>query len=140
MRGDRPLGLLRSDVAQAEQALYESFNAAIGERKYEIECRRYTPTGSRVSTRVCEPAYRRILQSETTQQVLSMGGFATGNIDIASVRVAADASPEISREDADLLEKMIVAITENPDVQRAFIDFLQKQQALAATLQQNSTD
>ena len=82
---------------------------------------------------MCEPAYARILRSEATRRALRIGGF-----DMASVRAAADATPEISRRNSILVEKFVVAINENSEVRQAFVNYQQKQQALAVALEGRS--
>jgi len=134
VRADPPMRVLRADAAEAEKALYEVFNAVLAEPESEIECRRNRPTGSLVrSAPVCEPAYARILRSEATRRALRIGGF-----DMASVRAADDATPEISRRNSILVEKFVVAINENSEVRQAFVNYQQKQQALAVALEGRS--
>lgn len=48
---------LRAEIEKIENAFYRVFNANIDDEKLKVECSDYTPTGSRIEQRACEPKF-----------------------------------------------------------------------------------
>ena len=56
--GQRP-AQLRAEIALAEQAFYERFNAINSSDEFDIACRDAVFLGSKISQRICEPKFAR---------------------------------------------------------------------------------
>ncbi len=135
VRAERPLGVLRAEVREAEETLFDMFNEFIAERDFKINCERHKATGSQVGVRVCEPRYVGRLEADATQRGFLMAGSGDGNLDLVSLQLSGDATMEITREDKELLDKMLVVVQENPEVMSALADFLRKKRALDAEME-----
>lgn len=138
VRAERPLGVLRAEVADAERALYEMFNAVIADPDLEIECKYRKPLGSLIGARVCEPAYVRELRAAATRRAMRMQ--SGGGLDLSVMRVTGDATTEISRKDEELLDEMADAVNTNPALMEALVDYLQKKRALETALATPASD
>ncbi len=50
---------LRSEIAKIENEYYRVFNASTDDVDLKVECYDYTPTGSHIKQRACEPKFLR---------------------------------------------------------------------------------
>jgi len=130
--GRRSLSSMRMELVDAQENLYEMFNVAIADPKFNIRCRRYTPTGTRLSQRVCEGAYAQDAMTESAQMA-----FATGSISsegALSVGVGTDPVPRILNGNRELVDKMVIAVNENPELRQAVLEFERMQQQFLEAL------
>jgi hypothetical protein len=138
VRAERPLGVMRDELANAEETLYDMFNTVIADPDLEIECKYRKPIASHIRIRVCEPAYVRELRAAGTRRVMRMG---TGDgFDLSVMRVTGDATTEISRKDQELLDAMTRAVATNSELMEAYVDYLEKKQALEKALARAELD
>ena len=58
---------LRAEIEKIENEFYRVFNASIDDDRLKIECDTYTPTGSRIAQRACEPQFMIDARNENVQ-------------------------------------------------------------------------
>ena len=58
---------LRAEIEKIENEVYRVFNASIDNERLKVECDMYTPTGSRIAQRVCEPRFLADARNENVQ-------------------------------------------------------------------------
>jgi hypothetical protein len=102
--GARSLALMRAEVAEAEQAVYDMFNELNDDDDYDIICKKETRIGSQIPRRVClVRMYRERLAELTvdeTQDSLLIVGTMTNSrkhqeILIEKMRALAKEHPEL---------------------------------------------
>jgi len=70
---------LRTRIAQVEEDFYNKFNELNIDDNYDIACYKHTPTGSHISSRVCEPVFmlrERADMASFSTLLLGAGGDA----------------------------------------------------------------
>jgi len=137
--GDRPLGVLRHEVLDAENAFYKAFNELVDEPKFKVECDWVAPLGSLIHRRICQPAYVRELQYDATQMALRTGVGASipgaslqSSFDPGAVEFASRGS--ILQLQNELKQRMAEAIRSNPELAQLFVEYLQSQKTLETAL------
>lgn len=95
---------LRAEIEKIQNEFYRVFNQANDDDDFDIECQKFTPTGSNISELGCEPRFmtRRRGQNATdyrngTDELLSSGAL----------------QDELQAEFANLTEKMNAVAAEN---------------------------
>ena len=129
--GERPLGVLRSELRDAEDALYAAFNELVEDPRFEISCEFQRPIGSLIHRRVCQPAYVRESQSQATRIAQDS---ITGASDPGILGFSANADSEIALLQQAMLEKMTETIQGNPDLMRLFLQYRETQARLEEAL------
>jgi hypothetical protein len=139
--GDRPLGDLRHELQDAENAFYAAFNELVENPKFKVECNWVAPLGSLIHRRVCQPAYVRELQYSATQMALrtGVGGQVPGasiqqSFDPGAVQFASNADGSILALQNQLKQVMAETVRSNPDLAQLFLDYLRSQQTLKTAL------
>ena len=117
----QPLYELRSRMWEAEQEAYSLFNQFNDDKRFEIQCTRRAPTGSRISRQDCDTAFERqanaehaAAYTESVRAALGQGGspFAMPSVPreaaIARHQRAYKAKmQEIAREHPEFLEAIV---------------------------------
>jgi hypothetical protein len=121
--GERPPGVLRDELLDAENAFYGAFNQLVDNPKFKVECDWVAPLGSLIHRRVCQPAYGRELQYQATQMALRTGVDFASNADSSSLRLQ-----------SQLMQVMAETIRSNPELMQLFLDYLRSRQTLETAL------
>lgn len=125
VRGTRSLRAMRVELVRAQERLYELFNAAIADPKFEIMCDRRTPTGTRISQRTCETRYMQDSLTTSAQMAFAMAAQGDSGLVLGN---PFDVSAEMANNERALVEKMVTAINETPELRQAVLDFAAMQQ------------
>ena len=64
---DLTAGQLRAEILKIENEFYRVFNANVVNEDLKIECSEYTPTGSHIKRRACEPKFYRDARNENVR-------------------------------------------------------------------------
>jgi hypothetical protein len=138
---DRPLGVLRDELRDAENTFYAAFNELVDDPKFKVECDWVAPLGSLIHRRVCQPAYARELQYRATQMALRTGGggqnpgaSTQSSFDPGLVEFASKADASSLRLQSRLMQVMAETIQSNPELMQLFLDYLRSRQTLETAL------
>jgi hypothetical protein len=130
------LSSMRKELEKAQEDLYKLFNANTSDHELDMHCHQEMPTGSRVSRRVCRPAF---VDSATTQGAWDMMSYIYSQCGapcpVADLPLEMGAGraqqslgkiPFMARR---LDQEMQRLVRENPDVAKAFADYQSKERA-----------
>jgi hypothetical protein len=130
------LSSMRRELERAQEDLYKLFNANTSDHELDIHCHFEMPTGSRVSRRVCRPAFVDTATSQGAYDVLSYVYSQCGAIcPVADLPLEVGAAlaeqplgkiPFMAKR---LNEEMERLVRENPNVAKAFASYQGKERA-----------
>ncbi len=125
--GEKPLGVLRAELEDAEDALYAAFNDAIDDPRFEISCEFVRPIGSLVHRRVCQPGFVREAQYEATHTVRR---GISGASDPGLLEFSGNPEAGLAAMHQEMIQLMAETIEENPDLMQIFLHYRETQAAL----------
>jgi hypothetical protein len=111
--GDRTLSAARQAIVEAENRFYDRWNALNTERQYDITCRPYTPTGTRLSTRVCQP---RFVEESTQAEAARLLQITNGSY------MSGSDAPRQALLVAELKRRTLEMVNKDPDLKRALLE------------------
>ncbi len=131
------LSSMRRELERAQEDLYKLFNANTSDHELDIHCHQEMPTGSRVSRRVCRPAFVDTATSQAAYDVMSYIYSQCGMppcpvadlpLEVGAIR-AEQALGKIPFMARRLNQEMERLVHENPDVAKAFVNYRGKERA-----------
>ncbi len=121
--GDARLSSARKAIVKAEDRFYDRFNALVPDPSLHVNCAIETPTGHRLSYRVCRPRY---VEDATHDEAMALfRAFTDGNvIHLRSVQEIMDARA------VELRGKMRELVDTDPKLRRALLERARLQEHL----------
>jgi hypothetical protein len=130
------LSSMRRELEKAQEDLYKLFNANTSDHELDIHCHQEMPTGSRVSRRVCRPAF---VDTATSQGASDLMGYIYSQcgapcpvadlpLEVGAIRTQ-QALGKIPFMAKRLNQEMERLVRENPDVAKAFANYEGKERA-----------
>ena len=77
--GEQPTSLLRREMFDAQDQVYEMFNTLNIEREYDMICHKEARIGSQIKYKVCKPAFMWKAISEASEDILLDAEFGIGS-------------------------------------------------------------
>ena len=145
------LSSMRREIERAQEDFYKLFNANTSDHQLDMHCHVETPTGSRVSRRVCRPQFVDNATARGASDLMSYmyshceGGPPDFACPVASVplEMGAMAAQEpfgkLRYMAQRLNDEMLRLIRENPDVAKAFANYQGKERAYHEALNGQTT-
>lgn len=119
--GQRPITELRMQVMESERELYNLFNEFNDDRRFDVSCSTWQPTGTRLEEQICQPefeiqatsAHARVYAQELMAFINpgSCGGCPVTQFQVANTPVAV----EIARQQPEFQRRMQQAAKEHPE-------------------------
>jgi hypothetical protein len=78
--GERPTSVLRREMFDTQDQVYEMFNTLNEEREYDMICHKEARIGSQIKYQVCKPAFMWKAISEASEDTLLDAGFGIGSV------------------------------------------------------------
>ena len=138
------LSSMRRELEHAQEDLYKVFNANTSDHELDMHCSQEMPTGSRVSRRVCRPAFVDTATSQGAWDLMTyMLGHCPQNSAICPVNdiplemgaaLAQQPLGKIPFMAKRLDQEMERLVRENPDVAKAFANYQGKERAYPEAL------
>jgi hypothetical protein len=138
------LSSMRRELERAQEDLYKLFNANTSDHELDMHCYLETPTGSRVSRRVCRPAFVDTATSQGAWDLMTYmlshcpqnsASCPVANIPLEmGAAVAQQPLGKIPFMAKRLDQEMQRLVRENPDVAKAFVNYQGKERAYHAAL------
>jgi len=75
VNAERPARLVLDEAYEAQELAFSLFNDLNSHDEFDISCRVYTPTSTKLPVRVCEPLYYKNAQTRYAQDFLQTGAI-----------------------------------------------------------------
>ena len=116
------VGVLRKEIARAENAFYALYNQLNTDRQYDVICANDRPTGSKFEVRVCQPRYlehaKQVAASER-MAAATRAGDSSGAANSRGPDVGNAASPVAETGDRQqaFRRNMLEVLQKSPELQ-----------------------
>lgn len=75
VNAERPARLVLDEAHAAQELAFSLFNELNSTDEFDISCREYTPTSTKLPVRVCEPRYFKTAQTQYAQDLIQIGAI-----------------------------------------------------------------